>query len=53
MTPAEVVNVQLAYIARDIEAFSATCAAHACVYRMPRRPPRHILRKTTQTRGRH
>ncbi|WP_323121271.1 nuclear transport factor 2 family protein [Burkholderia alba] len=36
MTPAEVVNRQLdAYNARDVEAFAATYADDACIYRMP------------------
>jgi hypothetical protein len=36
MTPAEVVSAQLdAYNARDIDAFAATYAEDACLYRMP------------------
>ena len=36
MTPAEIVNLQLdAFNARDVEAFAATYAKDACIYRMP------------------
>src|SRR5262245_1803262 len=36
MTPTEVVNAQLeAYNARDVQAFAATYADDACIYRMP------------------
>ena len=36
MTPAEVVNLQLAaYNRRDVDAFTATYAQDACIYEMP------------------
>ena len=63
MTPAEIVNAQLdAYNARDIEAFAATYAVDACIYRMPhsklvfRGKPQiieHYGSKTFKNVGRH